>query len=109
MSLGSILPSVGIMDGNILEGGMEEISVEVSRCVEMEDSPVSKNLKLAVEVSNVAGLSCDGQEGLKVDCLKRIVVEKKVTGRGGGSVSSNVQQEEDSNLREWGNCSDYEA
>ena len=107
LTLGGISPGCGKMVGNILEGDMEEISVEVSRCVEREDTPVSKKLKLAVEVSNYVGLSCDGQEGLKVECLKQIVVEKYVIG--GGSVNSNVQQEEDSNLREWGNCSDHEA
>jgi hypothetical protein len=90
LTLGSISSGGGLMVGNISEGDMEEIFVEVNRCVELEDSPISKNLKLAVEVSNFAGLSCDGQEGLKVDCLKRIVVEKNVTGGGGGSVSSNV-------------------
>jgi hypothetical protein len=61
------------------------------RINEMEDHYVTRKLKLAEEVSNFAGLSCDGQEGLKVDCLKRIVVEKNETGGGGGSGSSTVQ------------------
>ena len=64
---------------------------------------------MAVEVSNFAGLSCDGQERLKVDCLKRIVVERNETGGGGSSGSSAVQQKKDGIVREWGNCSDYEA
>ena len=105
--MGDIPSKGGLVDENIVEGDMEETPVVVCRSAEREESPVSKNLKMAVEVSNITGLSCDGQEGLKVECLKRIVVEKLVTG--GGKVNSNVQQEEDSNLREWGNCSDHEA
>ena len=75
-----IANSIGV---NYLEGDKEETPVTVSRCNEREDSPVSKILKMAVEVSNYAGLSCDGQEGLKEECLKQIVMEKY--GAGGGS------------------------
>jgi hypothetical protein len=117
LTLGRVSPGVGMLDGGDPEAGLEEISVEGEvdgtrvgmRIDEMEDPSVTRNLKLAVEVSNIASLSCDGHEGLKVDCLKRIVVEKIGSGRGGGSGSSDVQQEEDNLVREWGNCSDYEA
>jgi hypothetical protein len=99
------------------EGGMEELAVEVvasdagSGLVidELEDPSVKKNLTITLEVSTVAGLSCDGQEGKKEECLRRIVVEKHEMGRGEGSVSSEFQQEEDSQSSDWGNCSDYEA
>ena len=73
------------------------------------DSIVKRKQKLTMEVSTFAGLSCDGQERLKEDCLRRIVVEKNEIGGGGGSVSSGSQLEEDSIVRDWGNCSDYEA
>jgi hypothetical protein len=76
---------------------------------ELEDPFVKKNMTITLEVSTVAGLSCDGQEGKKEECLRRIVVEKHEMGRGEGSVSSEFQQEEDSQSGDWGNCSDYEA
>jgi hypothetical protein len=68
---------------------------------ELVDSPVSEKMKTTMEVGSVVGLTCDGQEGLKVDCFKRIIVENQ--GRG-GSVDDAILQEE-----ERGNCSDYEA
>jgi hypothetical protein len=76
---------------------------------ELEDPFVKKNMTITLEVSTVAGLSCDGQEGKKEECLRRIVVEKHEMGRGEASVSSEFQQEEDSQSGDWGNCSDYEA
>jgi hypothetical protein len=99
------------------EGGMEELALEVvardagSGLVndELEDPSVKKNMKRTLEVSTVAGLSCDGQEGKKEECLRQIVIEKHEMGRGEGSVSSEFQQEEDSQGSDWGNCSDYEA
>jgi hypothetical protein len=98
------------------EGGMEELAVEVVASDvgsglmtdELEDPSVKKNMTITPEVSTVAGLSCDGQEGKKEECL-RIVVEKHEMGRGEGSDSSEFQQEEDSQSSDWGNCSDYEA
>jgi hypothetical protein len=99
------------------EGGMEELAVEVVASDvgsglmtdELEDPSVKKNMTITLEVSTVAGLSCDGQEGKKEECLRRIVVEKHEMGRGEGSDSSEFQQEEDSQSSDWGNCSDYEA
>jgi hypothetical protein len=41
-----------------------------------EDSPTVKELKLMFEVSGIAGLSCDGQEGKLVDVLGQIVAKK---------------------------------
>jgi hypothetical protein len=37
---------------------------------ELEASPITKNLRLVVEVGSMVDLSCDGQEGMQVDCLK---------------------------------------
>jgi hypothetical protein len=74
-----------------------------------EDSEVEKRLKMSLEVSTVTGLSCDGQEGLKEDCLRRIVVEKYEIGGGDCSGSSEFQQEEDNLVRDGGYGSDYEA
>ena len=70
LNLGDTSPGGDLMAGNSLEGEMEENPMEICRSVDREESPMSKNLKLAVEVSNYVGLSCDGQEGLKVECLK---------------------------------------
>ena len=74
---------------------------------ELETPSIKKNLELAVDVGSIVGLSCDGQEGMQLDCLKRIIVDKH--GKGGDNICSDLQQEEDSFVREWGNCSDYEA
>ena len=41
-----------------------------------EVSPVVKELKLALEVSGIAGLSCDGQEGKLAEVLGQIVAKK---------------------------------
>jgi hypothetical protein len=98
LTLGHVSPGVSMLDGGDPKGGLEEISMEGEadvtgvgmRIDEMEDPSVTRNLKLAMEVSNIAGLSCDGQQGLKVDCLKQIVVEKIESGGGGGSGSSDV-------------------
>ena len=90
LTLGRVSLGVGMLDGSDPEGGLEEISVEGEagdtgvgmRIDEVEDPSITRNLKLVVEVSSICGLSCDGQEGLKVDCLKRIVVAKNETGGG---------------------------
>ena len=73
---------------------------------ELESSPVMQELLLVKEVSRLAGLSCDGQEGLQEECLKRILVEKY--GQGGGSFHTTVQQEEERSSRERENSSDYD-
>jgi hypothetical protein len=75
---------------------------------EVEVSPtIMRNLKRAGEVGNIIGLTCGGQEGLKMDCLKQVVMENY--GKGGGSFGSTVQQEGERLDRERGNCSGYEA
>jgi hypothetical protein len=73
---------------------------------ELVVSPTSEKMKTSVEVGNVIGLTCDGQEGMKVDCFKRIIMENQ--GRG-DSFDEVFQQEEESGAQEGGNCSDYEA
>jgi hypothetical protein len=72
-----------------------------------EASPTSKKVKKTVEVGSVVGLTCEGQEGLKVDCFRRIIVENQ--GSEEGNVDDVYQQEEESGAQERGNCSDYEA
>jgi hypothetical protein len=54
---------------------------------EMEVLPtIMRNLKLAVEVGNIVGLSCGGQEGMQMDCLKQVVMENH--GKGGGNLGA---------------------
>ncbi|KAE8125061.1 hypothetical protein FH972_019898 [Carpinus fangiana] len=68
LALGSVSPGVGVLDGGVPEGGLEEMVVEGEvddtgmgmRIDEMEDPYVTRKWKLAVEVSNIAGLSYDG-------------------------------------------------
>jgi hypothetical protein len=67
--------------------------------------PCSLKLRLTEEVGSVIGLTCDGQEGLKVNCFKRIIAEKH--GKDGGSFYAADQQE--SCVGERGNYSHYEA
>jgi hypothetical protein len=105
---GSGVKLVGGMEETVLEDvGIDAGAGLVSE--ETEDPYVNNTMKLSLEVSSVAGLSCDGQEERKEECLRRIVIEKHEKGKGGGSVSSDFQQEEDSQGSDWGNCSDYEA
>jgi hypothetical protein len=82
--LGCTTPDSGLPFGISSEGGLEENPVDNSRGVDKEDSTTTRKLNRAVEVSNCAGLSCDGQEGRKMDCLKRIIVEKSGSRGGGG-------------------------
>jgi hypothetical protein len=103
--------SAGAVSGDGLEvsivaetadgSGQGLVSFDSAGNFEMVDSPVSKKVKTTEEVGSVVGLTCDGQEGLKVDCFKRIIVGNQ--GRG-DSVDDTFLQEE-----ERGNCSDYEA
>jgi hypothetical protein len=69
------------------------------------DSPVTKDLKLAMVVGGVTGVS--GQEDLKMGCLKKIIVDKH--GERGDSNCEGSQQEVESLVQERGNSSDYEA
>jgi hypothetical protein len=75
--------------------------------VELVVSPTSKKVNLTEVVGSVVGITCDGQEGMKVNCFKRIIVDNQ--GREGGSFADAVQQETVSCDQERGNCSDYEA
>jgi hypothetical protein len=91
---GSVLP-----EGVISEGGLEESVV-----VETIDSP-GQGLVLSEVVGSVVGITCDGQEGMKVNCFKRIIVGNQ--GERETAVDDAVQQETVRSER--GNCSDYEA
>jgi hypothetical protein len=74
-----------------------------------ENSFVESTLKKSMEVSDFAGLSWDGQEGRKKECLRRIVVDKTEIGRGGDTIISDFQQAVNNMGRFWGNYSDDEA
>ena len=95
----------------VSEGGLEESFVEDTVNIygqgslslgslgdsELEVLPITKNLRFAVEVGSMVSLFCDGQEGMQVDCLKKIAVEKY--GKGGDSLHFADQQEEESRFR----------
>jgi hypothetical protein len=70
-------------------------------------SPIVERMDLAEEVGGIIGLTCDGQEGLKRECYKQIIVDNM--GRGEDSLGTTAQQEAENIRRERGNCSDYEA
>jgi hypothetical protein len=74
---------------------------------EVEASPVSKILRNTVEVGSIIGLTSNGQEGRKLDCLRKIIVEQ--LGTEGCCHNSVDQHGEESSAQERGNCSDYEA
>jgi hypothetical protein len=88
-SLDSKVPNGVALEGGQVESFVEDmvkdsrhglLSSDTLGDVESEASPVTKNLRLAVEVGNIVCLSCDGLEGMQVDCLKQIVVE--IMGKG---------------------------
>jgi hypothetical protein len=101
--------------GSFRKGDMEETSLQRGTYDQgvgqlNDENPMVKNtLKRAMEVSKVAGLSCEGQEGRKEECLRCIVVEKIETGHGEDTVTSDFQQAVNIRGRFWGNDSDDEA
>ena len=97
-------PSSCLPDSGEVSEGLSLIDGEVNE--ELESSPVLQELLLVKEVSRLAGLSCDGQEGLQEECFKWILAEKH--GQGGGSFHTTVQQEEECPSRERENSSDYD-
>jgi hypothetical protein len=74
---------------------------------EREASPIVGRMDLAEEVGDIIGLTYDGQEGLKRECFKQIILDN--IGRGEDSLGATAQQEVENIRRERGNCSDYEA
>jgi hypothetical protein len=74
---------------------------------EREASPIGERMDLAEEVGEIIGLTSDGQEGLKRECFRQIILNNN--GRGEGSLGATAQQEAENIRRERGNCSDYEA
>jgi hypothetical protein len=55
-----------------------------------EASPTTKDLKLMLEVSKIAGLSCDGKEGKLVEVLGQNVAKKHGKGVEGSREFSNL-------------------
>jgi hypothetical protein len=88
----------------VLVGVVPE-ELEVPAVVESEELEV--DLPLTMEVSNVVGMSSDGQEKLKEECFKQILAKNH--GIGGGSFFSSYQQEEVGLDRERVNSNVYEA
>jgi hypothetical protein len=64
-----------------------------------EELPAAKELKLVLEVSGIAGLSCDRQEGKLADALGQIVAKKH-----GKGIKSSAGYVGASNLRVRDNC-----
>jgi hypothetical protein len=89
-----------------LQGGVYEQGVGQSS---VENTFVECSLEKSMEVSVVAGLSWDGQEGRKEEYLRRIIADKTEIGRDGDNNTSDFQQAANSMGRFWGNCSDDEA
>jgi hypothetical protein len=110
-------PGFGVLDGEVSVGGQEgaddesrqgvaavsgqgvlELGSVEGRGAEPEPSVVTRKLDRSMEVSVIAGLSCDGQVGRQIDCLKRIIVKKN--GEGEDSIHPADQQTGDSSVRE---------
>jgi hypothetical protein len=111
-SLDSEVPDVVVSGGGQEESYVEDLAEDPGLVVLApnslgEASPVMKNLRLTKEVGSIFGLSCDGQEGLKMNCLKQIIVDQQ--GIEGGSPTSVDEQDVENSVRERGNCSDYKA
>jgi hypothetical protein len=102
-----------IVSGGGQEESIVEVSTEDSGLVVLapnslgEASPITKILRRTEEVGSIVGLSCDGQEGLKINCLKQIIVDQQ--GIEGGNPTSVNQQEVENCVQERDNCSDYET
>jgi hypothetical protein len=96
----------GDMAESSLQGGVYEQGVGQSSA---ENTFVECSLEKSLEVSDVAGLSWDGQEGRKEEHLRRIIADKTEIGRDGDNNISYFQQTANSMGRFWGNCSDDEA
>jgi hypothetical protein len=109
-SLDSEVPNVIVSGGGQEESYVEDLAEDPGLVVLApnslgEASPVMKNLRLTKEVGSIFGLSCDGQEGLKMNCLKQIIVDQQ--GIKGGSSTSVDEQDVGNSVQERGNCSDY--
>jgi hypothetical protein len=101
--------------GDYTEGEMAESSLQGGVHVQevgqssVDNTFVECSLEKSMEVSDVAGLSWDDQEGRKEEYLRRIVAAKTESGRDGDTNISDFQQAVNSMGRFWGNDSDDEA
>jgi hypothetical protein len=95
--------------GSFRKGDMVETSDQGVGQLNDEKPLVKTTLMRAMEVSKVTGLSCEGQDGRKEECLRCIVVEKIETGHGEDTGTSDFQQAVNNMGRFWGNDSDDEA
>jgi hypothetical protein len=103
--------------GDSTEGDLAESSLQGGVYVQevgqssVDNTFVECSLEKSMEVSDVAGLSWDDQEGRKEEYLRRIVAAKTESGRDGDTNTniSDFQQAANSMGRFWGDCSDDEA
>jgi hypothetical protein len=102
-------------NGSCNKGNMEENSLQSGTYdqgvgqLNNENPLVENTVKMSMEVSKVAGLSWEGQEGRKEECFRRIVVENFESGRGVDSINFDFQPAAKIMGRFWGNDSDDEA
>jgi hypothetical protein len=95
--------------GDIAESSVQGVYEQEVGQSSVENTIVECSLEKSMEVSDVAGLSWDDQEGRKEEYLRRIVAAKTEIGRVGDTNISDFQQAVNSMGRFWGNCSDDEA
>jgi hypothetical protein len=94
---------IGISEEMVAQEGMSEDIDWKTQGISLS-SPVVKEMKRVWEVREVAGLSCDGQEGKLKDTLGQIVVNKY-----GNVASSSAEGEAENITRLRDDCSFYEA
>jgi hypothetical protein len=97
---------VGAAAKNLVQEGTYDEGVDQ---LSVEKSLVECTLEKSMEVSDIAGLSWDGQERWKEERLRSIIVDRTEKGCEGDTGISDFQQTANSMGRFWGNCSDDEA
>jgi hypothetical protein len=102
----SEVSSVGVVTETLLQDGTDDEGVVQ---LSVEKSLVECTLEKAMEVSDCAGLSWNGQESWKEERLRSIIVERTEKGCGGDTGIMEFQQTKKSMGRFWGECSDDEA
>jgi hypothetical protein len=102
----SEVSSVGAEAETLLQDGTHDEGVDQ---LSVEKSLVEGTLEKSMEVSDIAGLSWDGQERWKEERLRSIIVDRTEKGCGGDTGITDFQQTVNSMGRFWGNCSDDEA
>jgi hypothetical protein len=102
----SEVSTVGDAADTLLQDGTYDEGVDQ---LNAEKSIVECTLEKSMEVSDIAGLSWDGQERWKEERFRCIIVDRTEKGCGGDTGIPDFQQAVESMGRFWGNCSDDEA